>query len=136
MRPLSNYDHSVPTFDYGTAGELADMMKVNLNGKLGQDDPAVSLETWGTIGIVEMQSWINLTGEAWAIEFQSSPTPIVPPVPGPIVPPIPPPPVPPAPDPCGFSVAALVESLASFGGIAGVDQDRLRAALNQMRGRR
>ncbi len=129
VQPLSNYDHSVPTFDYGTAGELADMMKVNLNGQLGQDDPAVSLETWGTIGIVEWQSWVNLTGEAWVIEYEASPTPI--PAPVPVVPPAPP--LPPIPEPCGIALTALIEALASFGGIAGVDQDRLRNALNELR---
>ena len=128
--PIANYDHSVPTFDYGTAGELADMLKVNLNGELGQDDPAVSLETWGTIGIVEWQSWVNLVGEAWAIEYQSQPTPIVPP--GPVTPPAP---VVPPPAPCGILPAALVEAMASFGGINGVDQNRLTKALNQMRRR-
>jgi hypothetical protein len=65
---LTNYDHSIDSFDYGPAGALAEFLKVNLNGKLGQDDFAVSPVTWGTRGIAEFESWCNMTGEAWVFE--------------------------------------------------------------------
>jgi hypothetical protein len=79
---LDSYDHSVGSFDYGPAGFLADCYKINLNGRLGQDDFAIGLETWGTVGIVEYQSWCNMIGEAWVIDLQPNPPPApIPPTP-------------------------------------------------------
>ena len=99
---ISNYDHSVPWFDYGTAGELADLFKVRLDtNKINKDILCVSPETWGTRGIVDYEdkSASNMTGEGWV--FDLLPVPVLPSGPGPVLPPGP------GPDVCDLSRRGL-----------------------------
>ena len=126
-RQYTNYDHSVGILDYGPASFLKGQyekfygVKVDL-GTLAADAPAVGLYTWDTIGIIELASFQNITGEAWAIESINPPwaAPVDPnqppaPVPDPnfqptpVDPPAPPPvPVPPKPRPTRRAAEALL----------------------------
>ena len=97
-RQYGNYDHSVGIIDYGPASFLAASyekfygVKCPL-GKLAAGAPAVGIYTWDTIGIVEVESFQNITGEAWVIES------VLPPWSSPTPNPAPPSPYPPPPNP-------------------------------------
>ena len=69
-RRNKNTDHSVGLWGYGTAQELADLMNKTLNvsvslGSLAPQTPSTYLYTWGTVGIAEFASMVNITDEAW-----------------------------------------------------------------------
>jgi hypothetical protein len=66
----SNYDHCTSLVGFGNASDL-----VGLFGGKGVDmalpadmpaiTPCAAMFTWGTIGLVDMQSLVNMCGEAW-----------------------------------------------------------------------
>ncbi len=67
-RPITNYDHSVPVFDFGTAGAIFDAWKIPLpTNAINADTVGVGGSTWGTKGFYELESYINMSGEAHAI---------------------------------------------------------------------
>ena len=94
---LSNYDHAVFSPDYGTLDECATYLNKQRGvtvtiGSLDPDMLCVTLDTWGTLGIVPMCSAdgtkkytiCNTTGEAHVIEsFPSAPIVPLPPEPNP-----------------------------------------------------
>ena len=103
-RNLTNYDHAVFSPDYGTLDECATYLNKErgVTVTIGSLDPkmlCVTLDTWGTLGLVPMLSAdgtkkltiCNTTGEAHTItDFPSAP--IIPnpePPPAPVIPPAP-----------------------------------------------
>lgn len=81
-----NTDHCVGLWGYGTAQQLAEQMNKTLGmsvslGYLAPQAPSVYLFTWGTVGIVEFQSMVNITDEAWLRTPTTVPDPGVPPSP-------------------------------------------------------
>jgi hypothetical protein len=90
----SNQDHCVPLFGFGSAGDLASILKVNVPSAVNASDPAVLFYTWGSIGIVLHASLLAVMsgGEAWL----RTPTTVgvTPPQPTPVPPPVPPGPTP------------------------------------------
>jgi hypothetical protein len=67
-RQITNYDHSVPVFDFGEAGALFDAWKIPLpTNSISATDLGVGGSTWGFKGFWELQSFIYATGEAHAI---------------------------------------------------------------------
>jgi len=92
----SNQDHCVPLFGFGSAADLAALLKVTIPSGVSATDLAVLLRTWGYIGIVLYDALLAVMtdGEAWL----RTPTTVgvTPPQPAP---PTPPTPVPPTPTP-------------------------------------
>ena len=124
---LQSFDHDIDFWDYGEAAFLADLYKFTPDwNKIGKTTFSVGGETWGSKCIAEFESWCHTIGESWAVEGSFTPAPVPPPVVPPVVPPSP------LPDPCSISASAIVEALASFGGIAGVDQARLQKACDAL----
>ena len=76
----ANIDHSVPAFDFGTASILATSyaeaygVSVSL-GEVGDGEPCLGIETWGTLCIVPVRSFELLAGEAHVIEKFPAPMP-------------------------------------------------------------
>ena len=104
-----NIDHSIPAFDYATAGRLAAHYNEKYKfaaqlGDLPMDTPCIGTETWGCMVITPVESFRNIVGEAWAI--QSFPAPGT----------LPQPPQPPTPDPWHRCRRAFVQLLK--GGMA------------------
>lgn len=67
-RQIGNYDHSTPTLDIGEAGELFDAKKIKLpTNKISATDLGIGMSTWGVWGFVEMQSYMNMNGEAHVV---------------------------------------------------------------------
>ncbi len=97
-------DHSIPALGYGTAQQLAALLGVPVKSGLDPSTSCVLLGTWGTEGIAEFKSLVNITGEAWL----RTPTTIPAPVPVPTPTPTPTPtPVPPTPTPTPPPVTAI-----------------------------
>jgi len=104
-----NTDHCVNLCGYGTAQELATLLKVTVPSGVSVTDRCYLLFTWGTIGIIDQASLIAITEEAWLrlpttvgqgpVPVPTPPTPTPQPVPP--TPPAPPPPPTPAPPPSG-----------------------------------
>ena len=88
-RDQTNYDHAVFSPDYGTLDECAKYINEQRGvtvtiGSLDPSTPCCTLDTWGTLGIVPMQTIEHTTGEAHVIEsFPNLPTPVPP---GPVPP--------------------------------------------------
>jgi hypothetical protein len=95
-RNYQNINHSVGYLDYGPAGYLADYLAKTYQapvalGDLSPEAPAAILGTWGTLGIVELDSGTRITGEAWAVTPPAPgpepvPTPVPTPTPSPFCP--------------------------------------------------
>ncbi len=95
FRRDGNLDHCIGACGYGPGNWLAQQ----LGGTLASTNPGIAVFTWNTIGVLDVPSFIAITGEAWA----RHPTTIIngqdpPPVP-PVIPPVVPPVVPPGPTP-------------------------------------
>jgi hypothetical protein len=104
-RPNTNYDHAVFSPDYGTLDECATYINKQRGvtvtiGSLDPTMPCVTLDTWGTLGIVPLETTItNVTGEAHVIEAFPAGTPYIPDGPTPTPSPNPAPPPNPGPQP-------------------------------------
>ena len=89
--PVNGYDqidHSIPAFDYATAGNLAanyaDKYKFAVQlGDLPAETPCIGLESWGTVVIAPEISFRYIAGEAWAITSFPAPGVAPPPPPTP-----------------------------------------------------
>jgi hypothetical protein len=83
----NNEDHCVNLCGYGTLAQLAGMLKVTLPASLpaGLTPSSIGylLYTWSTIGIVDRQSMLNITGEAWVRNPTTPQTPAPAPIPTP-----------------------------------------------------
>ena len=65
---LTNYDHSTATLDVGEAGALFDAQKLALPAnKINATTIGVGNPTWGVWGFIEMESYVNMVGEAHVI---------------------------------------------------------------------
>lgn len=90
-------DHCVALCGYGAASDLYEALKVPLPAGLSPSTHGYLLFTWGTIGFIDAQSMVNITGEAW-IRIPGTPEQAVPapeplpvPTPGPTPSPVTPP---------------------------------------------
>lgn len=92
-----NTDHCVALWGFGTARELAGLLGTTLDGRIDPSARSYLMYTWSTIGIVERQSMINVTDEAWL----RGPTTVPDPVPAPTPPPNP------SPTPNGSGVVVI-----------------------------
>jgi hypothetical protein len=100
-----NLDHCTSLCGYGTLAWLAGQLGSNVPAGVDGTQPGYAMFTWDTIGILDVPSMVNITGEAWlrnpttTTVGTGTPTPdtVYTPV-GP-VPPTPVPPAPPAPSP-------------------------------------
>jgi hypothetical protein len=103
FRHDANEDHCVNLCGYGTLAQLAAMLKVTLPASLpaGLTPASIGylLYTWSTIGIVDQQSMINITGEAWVRNPTTPQTPAPAPIPTPTPTPTPAPTPTPGPTP-------------------------------------
>lgn len=91
-------DHCVSLCGYGTLAECAGFLNIPVPTGMDPFTPCYLLYTWSTVGIIDRQSLVNFTTEAWV----RNPTTVgLTPVPTPIpTPPVPTPtPTPPAPTP-------------------------------------
>jgi hypothetical protein len=58
-------DHCVSLCGYGTMGWLAQQLDASVPSNVGTNEPGWGLFTWSTIGILNTQSLLAITGEAW-----------------------------------------------------------------------
>ena len=71
VSPDSNEDHCMGVCGYGTAQQFCDAMNaaygLSLTVPTGIDPnmQGYAVFTWSTIGWVDVQSWVNMSGEAW-----------------------------------------------------------------------
>ena len=63
-----NEDHCVGIYDYGTAAFLANAYGVSVPAGVDPNTFCLGLCTWGTIGVIDWQSFLNITGESWVRE--------------------------------------------------------------------
>ena len=97
-----NEDHCVPATGYGTAAQCAAVLNVQVPAGLSPTAPCIIGGTWGSQGIWEFQSLVNVCSEAWLRTPTTTPAPVPTPTPAPVPPtpsPVPPVPVPPVPTP-------------------------------------
>jgi len=78
-------DHCVSLVGYGTMQELCSLMGVSLPQGVGPTTRSYLLFTWGTIGIIDQASMVNITDEAWVRHPATAeqPAPVNPPTPAP-----------------------------------------------------
>jgi hypothetical protein len=90
-----NIDHAVCLCGFGTAKDLCAMLKVPVPASLNPTTRCYLLFTWSTIGVIDRNSMLAITGEAWlrnpttvgANPPPTPPTPTPPPTPpAPVVP--------------------------------------------------
>ncbi len=96
FRRDGNLDHCISACAYGTMGWLAQQLGGPTPNPVWLSAPAYGVFTWDTIGILDVPSFIAITGEAWSrnpttIINGQDPTPAPVPPPQPIPVPIPPP---------------------------------------------
>lgn len=60
-----NMDHCVSLCGYGSIQWLADQLGVTVPDNIDNTVSAYGLFTWGSIGIIDVQSMLAITGEAW-----------------------------------------------------------------------
>ena len=105
FRHDNNEDHCTAVCGYGTASDLAALfqqkgVQVTIPSDVQPTTPCVAYFTWGTVGIMDHQSLVNTTGEAWVRDPSVTeipapgPNPPPPPTPTPTPTPTPPPPGP------------------------------------------
>ena len=91
-------DHCVGLCGFGSAQDLATMLGVSLYKGVSPDTLCYLMFTWGSIGIIDQKSLINITTEAWL----RTPTTPGQPTPQPTPSPTPPAPTPTPPSPSGY----------------------------------
>lgn len=91
-RKDNNIDHCVSLGGFGSMQDLASMLGVGVPGGVNPGDRGYLLFTWGSIGVVDRQSMINVTAEAYLRTPTTPQTPAPDPTPAPV--PNPPGPVP------------------------------------------
>lgn len=92
----NSIDHCVNLCGYGTMQDLASLLNVSVPQGINPGDRGYLIFTWGSIGIVDRQSMINVTEEAWLRTPTTPETPVPNPDPTPTPTPTPgqvPPPV-------------------------------------------
>jgi hypothetical protein len=101
-----NEDHCTSLWGFGTLASLVALFVANgvnitlpssLPAGLTPSSPALAYYTWSTVGIMDFQSLINTTGEAWLrlpTTPGTTPTPTPTPIPTPTPTPVPPAPTP------------------------------------------
>ena len=114
------------------AQTLTSFSPQSLPSGVDPNTPSFVMFSWNRLWIISAQSVTAITDEMYIRQPSSfdanHPSP---PIPQPPSPPAPQPPAP-TPDPCGEFAPALVECLAAFGALPGVDQDRLQNGLNKL----
>lgn len=60
-----NMDHCVSLCGYGSIQWLADQLGVTVPDNIDNTVSAYAMFTWGSIGIIDVQSMLAITGEAW-----------------------------------------------------------------------
>lgn len=63
--PDYNEDHCVSLCGYGTMNWLAQQLGVSVPAGMNGNDPGYAMFTWDSIGIIDVSSMVNITGEAW-----------------------------------------------------------------------
>lgn len=104
-----NTDHCVNLCGFGTLGELCSLVNVSVPSGHDASARCYLLFTWGTIGIIDRQSMLNITEEAWLRVPTTSQTPG--PQPGPAPAPTPAPTPGPVPQLIQFLMQLLQELL-------------------------
>jgi len=94
-----NEDHCVCLLGYGTATQLGTMLNVAVPSGVDPSTRCYLLGTWGTIGIIDQKSLINICSEAWTRTPSTIPSPVPTPTPTPTPVPPTPTPIPPTPTP-------------------------------------
>ena len=96
-----NIDHAVCLCGFGSAADLCKLLGVSVPVSLSPTTRGYLLFTWSTIGFIDRNSMLAITGEAWlrnptTVGQNPTPTPVPPPTPPtPTPPPTPPVPTPP-----------------------------------------
>ncbi len=99
-RADQNEDHCVCLLGYGTPAQLAALLGVQVPSGVNPASRCYLLGTWGTIGVIDQSSLVNICSEAWLRTPSTIPAPVPTPTPvPPTPPPTPPPPTPPTPTP-------------------------------------
>lgn len=110
-----NEDHCVGLWGFGAIGDLESAVRaagfpVAVPFGVNPSTPAYALYTWATVGILDRQSLLNITGEAWlrtpTTVGVTPPAPTPQPTPGPA--PVPVPPAPPT--PAGYTGSFTVDT--------------------------
>jgi hypothetical protein len=60
-----NNDHCVSLAGYGTIDWLAQQLKFTVPADVDGTQPGYAVFTWGTIGIIDFPSLLEITFEAW-----------------------------------------------------------------------
>lgn len=77
-------DHCVALCGYGAANDLFEILKVAFpTGKISPSAFSLLLYTWKSIGVIDFQSMVNITGEAWLRSPTTPEQPAVDPIPTP-----------------------------------------------------
>jgi hypothetical protein len=58
-------DHSVGCWGFGSISWLANQLGVSVPTGIDSTQPGYAIYTWGTIGILDVPSFLNITWEAW-----------------------------------------------------------------------
>jgi hypothetical protein len=132
--PDQNEDHCMGVCGYGTLAQFAAAIQqvygitVTIPSGVDPTTMGYAVYTWSTIGWADVQSWVNISGEAWirtpntTISGTGTPTPdnvtiVQPTQPTPVPNPTPPGPTPnpPTPNPnCNRPIVLLAESLLAY----------------------
>lgn len=107
LRRDGNEDHSTAACGYGPVGWLLQQLGGTLPSGYDGNKPGYAFFTWGTIGVMDAQSLVNITGEAWLRVPTTQTVGTNSPTADPVVilpPPGPPTPIPPVPGPAILSL--------------------------------